>query len=82
MAVDVLYDNLGILSAPPQVQQTCDVGSPSATCFYSNTAFMASGGLPFQAVIPPNSPVFTDPATARGATSGYIPNQQLPYSES
>ncbi len=26
MAVDVLYDNLGILSMPPEVQQTCDVG--------------------------------------------------------
>ena len=25
MANDVLYDNLGILSLPPQVQQTCDV---------------------------------------------------------
>jgi len=82
MAVDVLYDNLGILSAPPQVQQTCDVGSASATCFWSDTAFMASGGLPFQATIPKTSPVFTDPAAARSATSGWIPNQQLPYSES
>ncbi len=29
MANDVLYDNLGILSLPPQVQQTCDTQSPS-----------------------------------------------------
>ena len=28
MASDVLYDNLGILSMPPQVQQTCDGGLP------------------------------------------------------
>ena len=28
MAYDVLYDNLGILSLPPQLSQTCDVGNP------------------------------------------------------
>jgi hypothetical protein len=79
MAVDVLFDNLGILSAPPQKQQTCDVGSPTPSCFWSDTAFLANGGLPFAATIPTNSPVFTDPLAARQATGGWIPNQQLPY---
>ncbi len=80
MANDVLYDNLGILSLPPQVQQTNDTVSPSQClvgggCNYTVTNFLANGGLP-------NSPVaITDPATARAATSAYIPNQQLPYSE-
>jgi hypothetical protein len=82
MAVDVLYDNLGLLSAPPQKQQTCDVGSRGGSCQYTDLNFLANGGLPFQAVIPPTSPAFTDPAYARASTAGYIPNQQLPYSES
>ncbi len=46
MAVDVLYDNLGILSMPPEVQQTCDVGQvPNAACFWSDTAFLAKRRL-------------------------------------
>jgi hypothetical protein len=78
MAVDVLYDNLGILSMPPEVQQTCDVGSQQFTpqCFWSNTAFLASGGLPS---LPPAP--FTNAADARAATGAFIPNQSLPYSE-
>jgi len=78
MAYDVLYDNLGLLSAPPEVQQTCDVSqTPTASCNWSNTAFLANGGLPFQATIPP----ITDPLLARSVTGGYIINQKLPYSE-
>ncbi len=77
MANDVLYDNLGILSLPPQVQQTCDSGGPTATqtsgCYWSNTAFLASGGLPS---VPA---AITDPAQARSVTGSYIPNQTLPY---
>ena len=77
MSTDVLYDNLGILSAPPQVQQTCDApGTQTGTCFWQ-AGFLAGGGLPFSATIPP----ITDPITAREATAGYIPNQKLPYSE-
>jgi hypothetical protein len=97
MSQDVLYDNLGLLSAPPQVQQTCDAtptdqSAATGTCFwtdptintgtaaspaYTQPGFIAGTGLPFAATIPP----ITDPAVARGATSGYIPNQKLPYSE-
>jgi hypothetical protein len=82
MAVDVLYDNLGILSLPPQVQQTCDGGPPgagnpqTATCYWSNTSFLANGGLPSSQPQP-----FTDVLTARQATSAWIPNQSLPYAE-
>jgi TonB dependent receptor len=79
MANDVLFDNLGILSLPPQVQQTCDVGAPgtpqTAACYWSVNGFLANGGLP-------STPAqITDPTVARNATSAYIPNQKLPYSE-
>jgi hypothetical protein len=83
MAVDVLYDNLGILSMPPQVQQTCDGGLPgqgnnqTATCYWSNNNFLANGGLPQNQPVP-----FTDPIAARESTGAFIPNQSLPYSES
>jgi hypothetical protein len=78
MSTDVLYDNLGLLSASPQVQQTCDApGNMTSTCFWHDPGFLAGGGLPFTATIP----TITDPITAREATSGYIPDQKLPYSE-
>jgi hypothetical protein len=78
LSQDVLYDNLGLLSAPPQVQQTCDApGGMTPTCFWSNTGFLAGGGLPFSNQVPP----ITDPVVARESTSGYIPDQKLPYSE-
>ena len=79
MANDVIYDNLGILSLPPQVQQTNDTVSPSqcaiSVCNYALTGFLANGGLPNSLVS------ITDPASARAATSAFIPNQTLPYSE-
>ena len=77
MANDVIYDNDNILTLPPQVQQTCDTTSPGTgqTCPYTFTNFLANGGLP-------NTPApLTDVASARAATSAYIPNQRLPYSE-
>jgi hypothetical protein len=94
MAVDVLYDNLGLLSLPPQLQQTCDASSnpaqgqaglsTSPNCFWSDPAnaasgvgFLAGGGLPFTATVPP----IPTAAQARLVTSGYIPDQKLPYSE-
>ncbi len=88
MATDVLYDNLGLLSAPPQVSQTCDAypedqSGLTAGCFWKDPAlgqagFLASGGLPYSATIPP----ITDAAYARSVTASYIPHQKLPYSES
>jgi hypothetical protein len=81
MANDVIYDNLGILSSPPQVQQTNDTQSPATcvqdptACNYSLLNFLAKGGLP-NALVP-----ITDPAVARQSTGGFVPNQTLPYSE-
>ena len=77
---DVIYDNLGILSLPPQVSQTCDTTTlanytPTPGCNYSYTHFLAAGGLP--SVLAP----ITDPAEARALTASYIPNQTLPYAE-
>lgn len=87
MSTDVLYDNLGLLSAPPQVQQTCDAypgdqSGMTSACFWKDPSlgqggFLTSGGLPYSATIPP----ITDAALARSVTASYIPKQKLPYSE-
>ena len=70
---DVLYDNIGSTSAPPQFQVTENVGDPGTN---SSAPFLANGGL--SATVPP----FTDLATQRASTTTYIPNQKLPYAES
>ena len=79
MANDVLYDNLGILSLPPQVQQTCDTTAPGQR---QNRCRYSSHQLPGRrrSAVTPRLPI-TDPAVARLCTSAYIPNQTLPYSE-
>jgi hypothetical protein len=70
MAYDVIFDNVGVLSVPPQFSTTVDL-----THANSNPGFLAQGGI---------SPSFglagTSPAQLRAATSAYIPNQTLPYS--
>lgn len=69
MVYDVLYDNLGILSLPPQFSTTID------TKLTGNTPnFLQNGGI-----LPIYSPP-TTPAQARALTSAFVPNQQLPYS--
>lgn len=89
MSTDVLYDNLGLLSAPPQVQQTCDAfaggteAAPGSLCAWNDPGtngigFLAGGGIPTINTIPP----ITDPIVARESTAGYIPDQKLPYAES
>jgi len=89
LSTDVLYDNLGLLSAPPQVQQTCDAFSggteaaPGSLCAWNDPGtngigFLAGGGIPTINTIPP----ITDPIVARESTAGYIPDQKLPYAES
>src|SRR6185503_16685151 len=69
MGYDVLYDNLGILSAAPQYQVTEEVDYNNPT-----TGFLANGGLPENVTIP-------DLKTQRALTSAYIPDQKLPYAE-
>lgn len=69
MNYDKLFDNLGILSAAPQFQQTVDVGgNPGGN-------FLATGGIPNNA-----SSAALTPAQARAATGGFIPDQKLPKS--
>lgn len=69
MGYDVLYDNLGILSAAPQYQVTEEVDYNHPV-----SGFLANGGLPENVTIP-------DLATQRALTSAYIPDQKLPYAE-
>jgi carboxypeptidase family protein len=70
MAYDVLFDNIGVLSVPPQFSNTVDL-----THANENPGFLAQGGI---------SPAFglagSTPAQLRAATSTYIPDEKLPYS--
>jgi len=66
---DVLYDNLGLLSLPPQFNITVDEGGENGTNFLKN------GG------IPPNASAGTLSASAaRAGTSGFVPDQKRPKS--
>lgn len=70
MGYDYIFDNLYILSNPPQLQQTNAVD----TSLPPTPNFLANGGLP-------DSPVFiTDPVVARQNTASFIPDQEIPYS--
>ena len=64
---DVLYDNIGLTVAPPQFQTTENVTLSAGT-----PNFLANGGLPANATFPTL-------ALQRAATTGYVPNQVLPY---
>jgi hypothetical protein len=66
IAYDVHYDNIGILSLPPQLSVT--ENTPSLTANTPN--FLANGGLPPGAGGITN---FPDAASARAATSTYYP---------
>jgi len=69
MGYDSIFDNLYILSNPPQLQQTNDVD----TSVPPTPNFLANGGLP-------DTPVaITDAATARAQTGAFIPDQEVPY---
>lgn len=76
IAYDVLYDNLGILSGPPQVTVTYDCGFTFDCTSFDPTVpqyvngFLAGGGLPSQ------SPSFSDQPTAAAHTSAYVPVDQ------
>jgi hypothetical protein len=73
LGYDVLYDNIGLLSFPPQFSSTEDVNVANST-----PNFLAQGGLP-----PGPGTLLTFPTVAaqRQATSAYLINQKLPYSE-
>jgi hypothetical protein len=66
---DVLVDNFGLLTLPPQANTTVDVTG------LDKSGFMAGGG------IPPNATAATlSQAAARAGTGGYVPNQVRPES--
>ena len=73
MSIDKLYDNLGLLSVPPQLGGTQDVDLSSGA-----PNFLASGGLPPGT----GSGLVTFPTVAdqRAATASFVPDQKLPYS--
>jgi hypothetical protein len=72
---DVLYDNIGTLSRPPQIGST--ENCPSSVC---KTPFLANQGIPPQ--VSTGITILTE-AQAKAATSSYIPpNTQYPYAES
>ncbi|MBV8830676.1 MAG: TonB-dependent receptor, partial [Acidobacteriaceae bacterium] len=68
MAYDVLFDNLGENSVPPQFYTTVTLPTTVIT-----NNFLANGGITQGA----SGPMTV--AQARAATSSWIPNQQLPY---
>ena len=78
LAYDVLFDNLGLLSVPPEFGSTNDVGVN--TNVYNANAFLANGGLP--PATGTGFKTFASQAAAAVATTGYVPNQVLPYAES
>jgi hypothetical protein len=66
---DQLFDNFGSLSLPPQFNQTVNFsGQPGS-------GFLAGGGITPSQYIP-----ITDAASARAATSAFVPDQRLPKS--
>ena len=68
MAYDVIFDNLYILSLPPQFNQTIDL-DPGIPNFFANGA-----------IKPILQPTSGNAAGARAGTSAWIANQQVPYS--
>jgi len=70
MGYDYIFDNLYVLSLPPQSNQTVNVDTTAAL-----PNFLANGAIP-------NTPVAVenDPAATRAVTGSFIPDQEVPYS--
>lgn len=69
MSYDQSYQNLGILSLPPQFFTTSNVDLSS-----NATGFLAGGGL-----LPPQTGPTLTPAEARSLTASFVPDQKRPY---
>ncbi|HEX4275446.1 MAG TPA: TonB-dependent receptor [Bryobacteraceae bacterium] len=69
MAYDVIFDNIGVNSLPPQFVTTVDISKSNAA------NFLAGGG-----VLPGTQTAARTVAQLKAATSGFIPDQKLPYS--
>src|SRR5262249_13710278 len=74
MSYDVLFDNIAILSLPPQLSTTADITDPQFANLVGVPGFLAHGGFG------PNTAVTGQltPAEARQNTSGYILDAKLP----
>jgi hypothetical protein len=95
LAYDVLYDNLGLLSFPPQYSSTTNIGDAGLPASDNAGApgFLANGGLPTgtgslatfnstpTSACPASGTVAVALCKQRKATSAYLPNQVVPYSE-
>jgi hypothetical protein len=69
MAYDVIYDNIGVLSVPPQFSTFIDVTGAATP------NFLAAGGI-----VPATRGGTLTASEARAQTSAFIPDQKLPYS--
>jgi hypothetical protein len=83
MANDVLYDNQGLLSLPPQYSSTNSVGDGNTyngkpNPNFGDPNFLADGGLPAGTGTLQS---FATVAKQRAATAAFVPNQVLPYAE-
>ncbi len=68
ISYDVLFDNLGILSLPPELSTTVNAKTGTSN-------FLANGGIP-----PAGPSAAYTPAEARAATAGFIPDVHRPES--
>jgi hypothetical protein len=76
MAYDVLFDNIAILSLPPQLTTTADITDAQFANLVGKPGFLAGGGFSPRTSL-------TGQLTAEEArqnTSGYILDAKLPYS--
>ncbi len=74
MAYDVIFDNIYILSSPPQFQQTIDCPGTDFRCA-PNGSFLTNGGI--ANIVGATG---TSAAAARAVTTSFIVDQQVPYS--
>ena len=73
MGYDVLYDNIGTLSRPPQIGSTKNC--PDPVC---QAPFLGNGGIPLESS---SGITILDQADARANTSSFLPNNvKYPYS--
>ncbi len=75
LAYDVLFDNIAILSLPPQLTSTADITNAQFANLVGVPGFLSKGGFSPNTVLTGQ----LTPAQARENTSGYIPRQSLPY---
>ncbi|HBB89010.1 MAG TPA: TonB-dependent receptor [Blastocatellia bacterium] len=73
MGYDYIFDNLYILSLPPQAQQTID-NTVGGTDLYTPN-YLANGGI--RNILVPST---GSAATARANTGAWVPDQEVPYS--